>query len=230
MSFRSDRDRRHRIKTGQATVVTAILALLFILGLGGALWATSTDGSGDPESPIVTVPAPPAPRPVTAEPLASASHVPAQGEGEQRQATLTTGSDKGQLAPDFTLDGLDGEATLSHWRGQVVLVNFWASWCAPCRVEFPHLQAIYEKYKDQGFTILAVNLGETAATAAAYADQLGLDFPILMDTNAGVARQYALYSIPTSYFLDRQGVVRETWVGAMRESFVEDTVSKLLEE
>lgn len=112
-------------------------------------------------------------------------------------------------APDFTLKSADGRnLRLAEQRGQVVLVNFWASWCGPCRVEMPHLNKIYDKYRASGFTLLAVNIDDDAQVGAATAARWGLKFPVLMDADKKVSRLYDLGSMPATVLIDRDGKVR----------------------
>lgn len=136
----------------------------------------------------------------------------------------------GYIAPDFTLNTLDGGAiTLSDLRGQAVLVNFWASWCPPCRAEMPAIQRVYERYRDQGFTVLAVDLQESDRQVAAFSSSLGLTFPILMDRDGSVFNRYQVKALPSTFFVDRQGVIRDVAVGGpMAEPFIESQVMELL--
>jgi thiol-disulfide isomerase/thioredoxin len=109
-------------------------------------------------------------------------------------------------APDFTLPSLDGpNLTLQEQRGRVVMINFWATWCGPCRVEMPHLSKLYEKYRGSGFTVLAVNIDEDPHKAASLAKQLGMRFPVLLDTEKKVSRLYDLSTMPSSVLVDRDG-------------------------
>ncbi len=138
----------------------------------------------------------------------------------------------GFQAPDFTLKTPDGETvTLSDLRGQVVLVNLWASWCGPCRMEMPAMQQVYEAYKDQGFTILAVNAThqDSIPNAMAFAAELGLTFPIVLDMDGQTSDQYELRSLPSSFFIDRDGQIQEVVIGSMSESLLRVRVEQLLE-
>ena len=194
-----------------------------LLILGGILLATGGGKPGTrPAAPLApTEVAVPAPRP--AEPSATPQASPSQGE-----ATPQTGTKVGQLAPDFVLKTLDGETSLSDHRGKVVLLNFWASWCGPCRIEFPDITAAYQTYADQDFEVLAVNIGESAETAAQFAEQFEFPFPVLLDSQAGVARLYGAYGIPTSYFLDREGIIRRVRVGAMTKTYLDQALQELM--
>jgi len=113
------------------------------------------------------------------------------------------------VAPDFTLRGADGRSLhLQQLRGQVVLVNFWATWCGPCREEMPRLQALYDKYRASGFTLLGVNIDEDPRTALGIAQKLKVSFPVLLDTDKSVSRLYDLGSMPATVLIDRDGHVR----------------------
>jgi peroxiredoxin len=117
-------------------------------------------------------------------------------------------------APDFTLPTLGGpNLRLQEQRGRVVLVNFWATWCGPCRVEMPHLNRLYDKYRDAGFVLLAVNIDEDPKTAASLAAKLGMRFPVLLDTDKKVSRLYDLSAMPSTMLIDRDGQVRYTHRG-----------------
>ena len=112
-------------------------------------------------------------------------------------------------APDFTLTSIDGpNLRLQEQRGQVVMINFWATWCGPCRVEMPHLARLYEKYRGSGFTVLAVNIDEDPHKAASLAKQLGMRFPVLLDRDKKVSRLYDLSTMPSTILVDRDGRVR----------------------
>ena len=122
----------------------------------------------------------------------------------------------GHYAPDFTLPDLNEEpVALSDWRGQIVLLNFWTSWCAPCRAEMPLLQALYEAYGDDGLVVLAINLGEEPERVAAFVADLGLSFPVLLDEKASVGTLYRVRAAPTTYFIDRDGLIRQRYVGPL---------------
>lgn len=122
----------------------------------------------------------------------------------------------GRYAPDFTLTDLNGEAvSLSDWRGQVVLLNFWASWCAPCRQEMPLLQATYTAYADDGLVVLAVNMGEEKRRVENFAVDLALTFPVLADEEITVGTLYRVRGVPTTFFIDRDGVIRQRYVGPL---------------
>jgi len=124
----------------------------------------------------------------------------------------------GELAPDFTLVDLAGNpTTLSSMKGNVVLINFWATWCAPCRKEMPDMNSLYLERKAEGFEILAVNLQEGRSKAKAFADDFGLAFPILVDLNGDVGSTYRLTGLPESWFVDRSGILRERAIGPMDE-------------
>jgi peroxiredoxin len=112
-------------------------------------------------------------------------------------------------APDFTLRSADGRnVRLEELRGQVVLVNFWATWCGPCRQEMPHLNKLYEKYKSSGFVLLGVNVDDDTTQAAGVASKLGVTFPVLPDSDKRVSRQYDLNAMPSTVLIDRDGRVR----------------------
>jgi len=112
-------------------------------------------------------------------------------------------------APDFTLRRLNGpNLRLQEQRGQVVMVNFWATWCAPCRQEMPHLNRLHDAYRDKGFVLLGVNIDDDPAKGAVLAQTLGLRFPVLFDTDKAVTRQWDLGSMPSTVLIDRQGRVR----------------------
>jgi peroxiredoxin len=112
-------------------------------------------------------------------------------------------------APDFTLRSMSGaNLRLQEQRGQVVLVNFWATWCGPCRQEIPHLNKLYDKYRSSGFVLLGVNIDEDAKVAADLATKLGVKFPVLLDTEKKVSRLYDMSAMPATVVIDRDGKVR----------------------
>ena len=112
-------------------------------------------------------------------------------------------------APNFTLKSLDGKnLKLSEMTGNVVLINFWASWCGPCRQEMPLLNALHNKYQALGFTVLGVNVEEDANNARGFLKNFPVDFPILMDSNNRVSKQYKVIAMPTTVVVDRDGNMR----------------------
>ncbi len=134
-------------------------------------------------------------------------------------------------APEFSLPALDGrQVSLSDLHGQVVLVNFWATWCTPCRTEMPEIQAAYQNHREQNFTVLAINQAEDDQAASQFAQQLHLTFPILLDHDGAIARQYQLQALPTSFFIDRDGVIRAASLGQMNRAYIEAELAKLLEQ
>lgn len=140
----------------------------------------------------------------------------------------------GFLAPDFTLETLEGEVvTLSELQGQAVLVNIWASWCLPCRAEMPAMQQVYEDYREQGFTILAVHATnqDNAANAADFAAEHGLSFPILLDPDGTVGEMYQVTALPSSFFVLPDGTIEEVvFGGPMAEALLRTRVETLLAE
>jgi len=123
----------------------------------------------------------------------------------------------GKSAPDFQLESLDGQTIkLSELRGRPVLLNFWATWCGPCRMEMPFLQQVAEdeEWKVRGLVILAVNLGEPASKAQAFVQEYGLSFTVLLDSDGGTGMLYNAQYIPTTYFIDNDGIIRDIKAGA----------------
>lgn len=132
-------------------------------------------------------------------------------------------------APDFTLRTLDGQnMRLGEQRGRVVLVNFWATWCGPCRQEMPHLNKLYEKYKSSGFVLLGVNIDDDTRQVAGVAGKLGITFPVLPDADKRVSRQYDLSAMPSTVLIDRDGRVRYLHRGY--QSGYENTYEKQIRE
>lgn len=117
-------------------------------------------------------------------------------------------------APDFTLKSNSGEnIRLGELRGEVVLINFWASWCGPCRQEMPELEKLYQKYQKLGFTILGVNVEKDSAAGDRIADKAGLTFPVLYDTENQVSKQYKVSAMPSTVIVDRDGKQRFLHLG-----------------
>jgi len=112
----------------------------------------------------------------------------------------------GHSPPDFTLPTLaGGSITLSNLKGKVVLINFWATWCGPCREEMPSLERLYRHFKYEDFTLLAVDIMENPETVKRFAKEYNLSFPILLDEKGDVAGKYAANAIPTTYIIDKRG-------------------------
>ena len=135
----------------------------------------------------------------------------------------------GTTAEDFRLVDLEGKSqSLSQYRGKVVLVNFWATWCKPCTTEMPAMQATYDKLRDKGFVVLAINELEDEAKVREHIKQYGHTFPVLMDRDNKVANQFGVFGLPVSVFIDEKGVVQEYIKGGLlTEQLILDVVAKL---
>ncbi|QHJ69880.1 peroxiredoxin family protein [Planococcus halotolerans] len=134
----------------------------------------------------------------------------------------------GQTAPDFTLETLDGEqARLSDFRGKTVFVNFWATWCPPCRAEMPDMQKLYD---NEDIEILAINLTDTEKSedgVASFVEEMGLTFPVLMDTEGEISSAYNVKAYPTSYMVDAEGKISYIAYGAMNYNIMVQEYEKM---
>ena len=135
----------------------------------------------------------------------------------------------GSPVEDFQLVDLDGKThSLGQYRGKIVLVNFWATWCKPCTTEMPAMQATYDKLRDKGFVVLAVNELEDDAKVREHIKQYGHTFPVLMDRSNKVANQFGVFGLPVSVFIDQQGRVQEYIKGGLlTEQMINDVVAKI---
>ena len=141
---------------------------------------------------------------------------------------------KGFAAPDFELSTTEGERLLlSDLRGQAILLNFWATWCSPCRSEMPAMQQVYMDYEQNGFVILAVNnlRQDRRESVEAFILEEKLSFPVLLDNTGSVSTKYQVNSMPTSFFIDPEGIIRDVVIGGpMSEALLRTRVENLLVE
>ncbi len=190
---------------------TLIVALLILLAVGLPLWLTL--GGGDNPSTqgdfgIVALPP------------------------YLNPAALPAGDEIGRLAPDFELETLDGDRfRLSDWRGHPVVVNFWASWCTPCRREVPVLIRLQDQFRDDGLIIVGVNIEEARSPARSFAGEFGINFRLPMDFTGGVTRAYGIsgqLGPPHTFFVDPDGVVRDIFRGQGPDDAFEQVVGSLV--
>jgi peroxiredoxin len=138
-------------------------------------------------------------------------------------AANTSGLAPGILAPSFTLTDLDGEEVkMEDYRGKKLVLNFWATWCAPCKAEMPAMEKLYQNYSGK-FEILAVNL-DPVNDVAGFANKNDLSFPILLDENKSVQNQYSVLSIPTTYIIDAKGIIVNKHIGSMTYEQLEEYI------
>lgn len=135
-------------------------------------------------------------------------------------------------APDLTLTDLQGVShSLADYRGQVVLVNLWATWCPPCKDEMPALESLYQKYRDHNFTIVAIDDGDPTADVIQFVRTYGLSFPVWLDPKYTATEQaFKTMNLPSSFVIDRNGVIRLRWVGGISREMLEKYVPKIIEE
>jgi peroxiredoxin len=134
----------------------------------------------------------------------------------------------GQLAPEFALRDPEGNAReLGDYRGDVVWINFWASWCGPCRRELPDIQRLAAEFEDEGLVVLAVNQLQSVDTAESFWEELELDLPILLDSGGEVSEQYRLIGLPHNVFIDRDGVVRSNHIGFLTEGQMRESLGEV---
>ena len=148
-------------------------------------------------------------------------------DGDGRSASAANGAEVS--APDFTLPGLTGQVALADFRGQYVLLNFWASWCPPCMAEMPDLDAYYRQYQDAGFTLLAVNVAEDEATVREFLATNSFNFPVALDTTAAVYNRYGGGGLPSSFLIGPEGHLVTMWrPGAITREMLDRDVTPLL--
>lgn len=153
---------------------------------------------------------------------------------EAPSALATTGSighRPGSIAPAFSLDTLDGgNVSLADYKGHAVFINFWASWCAPCRAEMPEIIAAYEAHKDDGLVVLSIDAlqEDTLEEVVAFVEEFAMQFPVLLDTDGSVLGRYNVLGLPTSVFIDAEGVIQAVNAGPMTAELIESYLAQIL--
>lgn len=181
--------------------------------------------------PIATLPSP---TPLESYPASTAPSTTATPRVIKITPAITTSAvaQTGKPAPDFRLKTLDGnEIKLSDLRGKTVLINLWASWCPPCRYEMPGIQAAYEKFNSKGLVVLGLNFTaqDNLQDVQDFVTELKLTFPILLDESGDVsAGLYGMRGLPTSYFIDTQGILQRIQVGALLPEKIEEFLLEIL--
>ena len=181
---------------------TVIAGAGVVIAVAAALWLTLLQPSSGGDSGLVDLPA----------------WLPTEGR--------EVGADIGQIAPDFDLETIDGERfRLSDWRGQPLLINFWASWCGPCRREVPALLRALDEHGASGLTIVGVNIEESTSVTQNFVSEFGVEYAIPMDYDGAVFRAYGgggPSGPPRSFFIDPDGVIVRIWAGQAPDAVVEE--------
>ena len=136
----------------------------------------------------------------------------------------------GNAAPDFQLQNLDGQSiTLSDLKGKPVLINFWATWCGPCVSEMPYIQEIHEEWSGKGLAMLAVNVGDSPSEVEHFLQNHNLSLPVLLDTKKVVAQKYNIRAFPTTFFLDKDGIIQVKVIGAFpNKAAIESRLNEIM--
>ncbi len=189
--------------------------LLIILVLG--LWLSGCQ----------TVSQPP---PGTSSNASENTTTPPVASSNESVTTPTEGTLVGNLAPNFQLKNLDGQiVSLAGLRGKPVLINFWTTWCGYCRIEMPFLQQIYEEWSDRGLILLTIDIGENQTLVEEFLKTNSLTMPVLLDSERSVSRMYTITVIPTTFFIDRDGVIQGKKFGAFSsEDEIEVYLGKII--
>jgi cytochrome c biogenesis protein CcmG, thiol:disulfide interchange protein DsbE len=147
----------------------------------------------------------------------------------RRSAQKPKPTASGNLAPDFTLTDLDGhKLTLSDYRGKVVLLDFWATWCGPCRTEIPHFVEMQNKYGPQGFQVIGISMDDDAKPVHGFAQQYKLNYPIAVGDDKLADRFGGVMGLPVNFIIDRQGRIHAKYLGATDVSVFDSDVNDLL--
>ncbi len=152
-------------------------------------------------------------------------------------SSSTSGVNVGELAPDFTLVDLEGnQVSLSDFRGKTVFINFWTQWCPPCREEMPAIEALYQQYKDKDVVVIGVDIltseiikGYDENDVRQYVQQSGYSWTFVLDTTGEVTASYGVTLIPTSFFIDKEGIIRAIQIGAMSKGAMEARLATAME-
>lgn len=148
--------------------------------------------------------------------------------GQVTAGQATPAPVEGSPAPEFSLQNLDGETVaLADYRGEVVLLNFWATWCGPCRLEMPVLQDYHSRFSGQGLTVLGVNFDEPREDVAAFQRELNLTFPLLLDPGGAVQDLYRIRGYPSTFVVDRDGMISTVHIGVLAESQVQEYLQQV---
>ena len=168
-----------------------------------------------PTPPTLTPePTPSTPLP-TPEPTVTATPAPTP------RTILSTSSTDGEAAPDFEVETFDGETLrLSDLNGKVVVLNFWASWCPPCRWEMPFFETMWQEYRDQGVVFVGIAMSDTLENVKAFAEEAGVSYPVALDTTTEIARDYEVLSLPTTYFIGKDGNIERKLTSAANEGLL----------
>ncbi len=199
-----------------------IAAAVFVIAVGGGVTAGILLNRGTPTistNPVSSPVGSPSGQDATPAPEEELQSTDTEAAAEQPQklppveSSVPVGINVGERAPDFTLPDLDGRSvSLSDFRGHVVILDFWASWCPPCRASMPKLREYYEEFKDRGIVLLGVSLDRSASDARSYLEANGYHDLIALwgsvSASQGVAREYGIYGIPHTFVLDPEGVIR----------------------
>lgn len=204
-------------------VIVVLMVAAVALPIGGG---QRTSPSARPSPSLPSVSGSPVGTSALAEPTSSST---LRAPSPPPTPVPETGIDVGQLAPDFELRTPEGEAVrLSDFRGRPVWINFWAPWCPACRLEMPRLEGFHLQHRGDGLVILGVGVSDSPENMRAYAGEVGVSYPIVVDGDGAVANEYQAFALPVHYWVDRDGVVRDWAYGELPPDLLASSLAMIL--
>jgi cytochrome c biogenesis protein CcmG, thiol:disulfide interchange protein DsbE len=140
-------------------------------------------------------------------------------------------ADVGKKAPDRPLSRIDGGVlSLESYKGSIIILNFWATWCPPCIKEMPLLESTYKKYREIGVIVIGVNYNEERDTVVDFIRKEGITFPVVLDKDLALTKTYRVLSLPVTFFIDREGIIRDKYRGELNEGLLREKIEPLISE